>query len=221
MLYFWPMVLIHRIILLLLLFFLFVSVFFLPFSYVQIVLIFYIKKVENTLEMIYNVACVLNPSVTRTAHFIFIYTIIADLLNVKLHIYFYRLLISSALRLYSCPTVSPVRYGVEPLPPAMLNPSPLSLRKRHVDSFWRGPLEPASMLQARPLLRLSLGKQSSSGLSGVVVMAFSGSTIRSRSTVMETVAPELRRASTAVWCSAWWRSTSFTCDCVRESETNS
>lgn len=41
-------------------------------------------------------------------------------------------------------------------------------------------------------------------------MAFSGSTICSRSTVIETVAPELRNASTAVWCSASWRSTPFT-----------
>lgn len=51
-------------------------------------------------------------------------------------------------------------------------------------------------------------------------MAFSGSTIRSRRTVMETVAPELRRASTAVWCSASCRSTPFTWETDYDKPTN-
>lgn len=41
-------------------------------------------------------------------------------------------------------------------------------------------------------------------------MAFSGSTIRSRRTVMETELPDPRRASTATWCSAQCRDTPFT-----------
>lgn len=51
-------------------------------------------------------------------------------------------------------------------------------------------------------------------------MAFSGSTICSRSTVIETVAPELRKASTAVWCSASWRSTPFTWETQTENVTD-
>ncbi|MEE6528515.1 hypothetical protein FKM82_030903 [Ascaphus truei] len=79
----------------------------------------------------------------------------------------------------------------------MLNPRPLSLRTRQVESLWMASRSPSPSAQGAVPPCFSRRLYSASGRRGVTVIGFSGSTIRSRSTLMETDVPELRRASTA------------------------